>query len=171
MATCEQCRGTILLGGERFGEHRFCSRACYEGFMVRVAERAAGKDQLAGSVDGVFNGPCPVCRGEGPNDVHTAHKVTSFLVATHFSQQAQVCCKRCGNRMRMGALAHTAVLGWWGIPWGLVMTPVRIISNAAGCLGGPPKEPSRELTRVIKVNLGERLAQTALAAREQPQAG
>jgi hypothetical protein len=57
-------------------------------------------------------------------------KVTSVLVVTH--RQAQVVA---GTREQLeapyrSALIHNLLLGWWGIPCGLIWTPVALAANA-----------------------------------------
>ena len=55
-------------------------------------------------------------------------------------------------------LAHTTatfLVGWWGIPWGLVYTPMAIFRNLSGG---------------ERVTVGEILAHVELGAEEKPEA-
>jgi hypothetical protein len=48
--------------------------------------------------------------------------------------------------------------GWWGFPWGLILTPVQITRNIVGMCGGPDSSrPSADLQKLVQVNLGEQL--------------
>jgi hypothetical protein len=56
--------------------------------------------------------------------------VTSVLIVTH--RQAQIVT---GTREQLEAayrkaLVHNLLLGWWGIPFGLIWTPVALAANA-----------------------------------------
>ena len=45
--------------------------------------------------------------------------------------------------------------GWWGFPFGLIMTPVQVMRNLAGIFGGPnPASPSPALEKLIRRRLG-----------------
>jgi hypothetical protein len=47
------------------------------------------------------------------------------------------------------------VLGWWGFPWGLILTPVQITRNIAGmCKGPDSSKPSDNLRKLVLVNIG-----------------
>ncbi len=67
--------------------------------------------------------PCPVCG-------QTLHKLNggsvavaaSFLVATSYSVDNIIACPNCLDELSNKAQAKTALLGWWGIPWGPVRT-------------------------------------------------
>jgi hypothetical protein len=53
------------------------------------------------------------------------------------------------------------VAGWWGFPWGLLMTPVQITRNAWKLATPPnPAEPSPRLVQDARLQLAAR----ALAA-------
>lgn len=57
-------------------------------------------------------------------------KVTSFLVvtqrrsATYNGTLAQL------EEIARGARTHTLLLGWWGVPFGLIWTPMALARNA-----------------------------------------
>ncbi len=55
-------------------------------------------------------------------------KVTSALVVTH--RQAQVGTREQIEAAYRSALIHNLLLGWWGIPFGLIWTPIALAANA-----------------------------------------
>ena len=60
-------------------------------------------------------------------------------------------------------------LGWWGFPWGLVLTPVQIARNILGITSGPdPAVPSLALRKIVQVHLGAKLIE---ANRQKEAAG
>jgi hypothetical protein len=163
MATCEYCGTTILFGGVREGELRFCNDKCREAGQVAVVSQHIPPDILARKVAEIHQGPCPVCGGRGPVDVHTSHKIWSALVITHWSSDPQVCCRSCGRKSQFNSLLFSLLLGWWGIPHGLIMTPVQVGRNLAGLWGGPaPDKPSEQLIKLVRLSL----AAQVLLARE-----
>ncbi len=59
------------------------------------------------------------------------------MVLTSWSSKPKLSCKSCATKRQLGAMAFSSVAGWWGLPWGLVMTPVQIIRNIVEMAGGP----------------------------------
>jgi hypothetical protein len=61
------------------------------------------------------------------------------------------------KKQGLGA-AFSFFAGWWGFPWGLVMTPVQVIRNIVGMLqSGDSATPSEDLRRIVSASLAEQL--------------
>lgn len=74
--------------------------------------------------------PCPVC-GDNSQRLNgtTVHTVMSFLVVTTYSSKPVIACPDCLDKKNNNAILTTALLGWWGIPWGLLRSPQHIYRN------------------------------------------
>lgn len=93
-------------------------------------------DQLAafgpgGLEDG--EGPCERC-GASPSRTNEYMSVMSFVVFTRHRRYPARLCRACGTRVGLTELVKSALLGWWGIPWGLLtfgalVTNVRSLSR------------------------------------------
>ena len=110
MATCATCGTTILFGGKRVGQYRFCSDKCLARgrpltFAAQVPDAAA--DELARRL---LSAPCPKCHGLGPVDVHNAYSVWSALYLTRWSTKQIVGCRSCATKAQVQALVFSAVL-------------------------------------------------------------
>ena len=91
-------------------------------------------------------------------DVHVFHSVWSALVLTRWSSKPAICCQSCGTKSRLGGAASSMVLGWWGFPWGLILTPVQVSRNVIGMWRDPePQRPSPMLERAVRVHLAQQL--------------
>ena len=171
MAKCGYCSTTILFGGLRDGNQRFCNNKChYNAYVLRVSQ-AVPPELLERQVEEVFRGNCPKCRGLGPIDVHKIHRVWSAFVLTSWSSSPQVCCRSCGTKSQIGGALFSLALGWWGFPWGLILTPVQIARNIAGMSAGPDSSrPSADLRKLVQVSIGARLIEASRqqAAANQP---
>ena len=154
MASCAYCDSFILFGGVKDGEQRFCSAKCAaKGQVLRVAS-ALPADQVDQQVRAIHAGNCPKCGGSGPVDVHTSHRAMSALVVTQWSSHPLVSCVSCGTKAQLRDSAITLFLGWWGLPWGLVMTPVQLGKNFYGMFKKPdPREPTVALRHVVSSNM------------------
>lgn len=173
MAACDYCGATILWGGTRSGDFVFCNEKCQaEGILVTLIDQIPSEITQA-QLAQVHQGNCPACGGEGPIDVHTSHSATSAFVMTWWRSTPKVCCRRCGIKSQLGGLLWSGVLGWWGFPWGLIMTPVQILRNLGGIISPPnPFEPTAQLRKMVNLELASRLQDQLLhgAASGEPEA-
>jgi hypothetical protein len=162
MPSCSYCGTTILFGGQRDGQLRFCNSECQRKGIVATVAQHVPDAIVSEHVWKVHQGLCPRCGGSGPVDVHTSYRVWSALVMTSWSSRPHVVCRRCGFRARLGDAAFSLVFGWWGFPWGLIMTPVQVFRNVAGLLNTvDAATPSPQLNRIIRLNLAAHAIQGA----------
>ena len=153
MAACNACGTTILFGGVRDGETRFCNQDCHaKGYLV-FAARQVPPDLIRQQADAIHRGMCPRCQGPGPVDVHTSYRVWSALLLTSWKSRPQIACRRCGVKSQLGDSLFSAVLGWWGFPWGLVITPLQIGRNVIGMFRTPPIGASPELQHAVSLEI------------------
>lgn len=160
MAACAVCNKTILFGGERQGDLRFCSKRCaVQGHQFQLAATIPD-DQVRAEADAIRRAPCPRCsRRNGPVDLHLSHRIYSALVFTKWWTTPVVSCRPCANRRRALDLLFSLAFGWWGFPWGLLVTPVQVVRNVAALLT-PEKAttvPSPALERAVRMQLAARL--------------
>jgi hypothetical protein len=171
MASCAYCGTTILFGGVRDGDRRFCNAKCQAGGALVELSRQLTDSSVQQAVWEVHQGACPKCDGPGPVDVHTSYRVWSAILLTQWSNQPQVSCRKCGIKAQLGNTLFSAVLGWWGFPWGLILTPVQIGRNVWGMISPPDTAtPSAKLDNQVRLGLAARVAQQhrPQAAQAQP---
>ena len=77
------------------------------------------------------NLPCPIC-GNTTDKLNgtISYTVKSFIIFTTYGTEPTVACPDCLDKKNNDAMLSTALLGWWGIPWGLFKTPVYIYRNS-----------------------------------------
>jgi len=162
MARCSACGSTILFGGRRLGDLRFCNDKCLaRGRYLTFADQIpdAMVDDLARRT---LRGACPKCNGPGPVDVHNAYSVWSAVYLTSWKTQPHITCKSCGTRAQVQALLFSLVFGWWGLPFGFILTPVQVARNIGAMRRqSSPTEPSPDLLRAARLTLAARLAAQA----------
>jgi hypothetical protein len=154
MATCAYCGETIVFGGVKAGDLRFCNGKCLYKARILASSPSVPEEAVADLARQIHSGPCPLCQGPGPVDVHVAYWVWSALAFTRWGNRQQVSCRRCAAKSQAGRLAVSAVFGWWGFPWGIFITPVQVCRTAMA-LASPPKpmEPSARLRQVARAYL------------------
>lgn len=165
MARCTFCGTTVLFGGKKVEDLTFCNDKCLSNGQLALVARQIPDGVVATQARAIHGGACPVCgENRGPVDVHTSHKVASFLVMTSWSSKPRISCGSCGTRAQFGALMYSLFLGWWGIPWGILMTPVQIVRNLAAILRSEQSlTPSDQLEQLVRIGM----ASQALETRQQ----
>jgi hypothetical protein len=166
MAKCDYCGTRILFGGVRDGNLRFCNQKCRQNGVLLSLTSQVPTDVLQKHVDEVHQGRCPNCHGPGPIDAHTSYRVWSIILMTTWSSRPKISCRSCGIKRQLGDMAICLLFGWWGFPWGLILTPIQISRNIY-CIFRPPdpSKPSSLLHRLVCLNIAAHLAQNA---KQQP---
>jgi hypothetical protein len=166
MPNCDACGNTIVFGGVKHDGLTYCNNACAQrGAKVHGVVKVPS-DLIAKQAEVIHQGDCPRCGGPGPVDVHTSHTVYSFLVMTRWGSSPALCCRSCGRKKQLGAAATSLLLGWWGFPFGVILTPIQLLRNLAGILGlsGPKSStPSADLHKLVRLTMINR--QNAAAAQ------
>ena len=153
MATCDNCGTTIVFGGKSGGGLRFCSDRCLSVGQLVIAARQVPADIAKKQTLAVFSGKCPRCKGKGPIDVRMSHSVWSAVFMTSWKSTPHLTCRSCGIKSQAIDAVSSALLGWWGVPWGLLVTPVQIGKNIAGMAKGDGDAPSPELEREVRLRM------------------
>lgn len=73
---------------------------------------------------------CPECGQKNGQLIGSIIRtVKSFIVLTSYKKVPVITCRTCANKKRKNAMISTALLGWWGIPFGLFRTPIALIAS------------------------------------------
>ena len=154
MASCAFCGETILFGGVTKGQLRFCNSTCQSKGSLATAAATVPDSAAQALAQQIHMGICPRCQGPGPVDVHSAHWVYSALAFSRWGTKQQVGCRPCAVKTQVGNLLFSSVLGWWGFPWGLVMTPVQVGRTLMAIISPPdPSQPSPKLVQIARIQL------------------
>ena len=166
MATCGYCGTTILFGGVHDGAERFCNSTCHQSAALLRIAGSVPANVLQEHVWAAHTGLCPKCGGTGPVDVHRVYRVWSALVLTNWAALPQLSCRSCARQSQAGGIAFSFLLGWWGFPWGLILTPIQITRNIVAMFGGPdPGRPSADLEKFVKTTLAVKMVQAGQQQR------
>jgi hypothetical protein len=169
MPKCSYCDSTIVIGGVREGERRFCNQRCHEAGRLLSASQIVPEAVVRQRVTEIHQGACPRCQRAGPVDVHTSHSVWSALVITNWKSSSQISCVPCGKKAKLLSAVHSFFLGWWGFPWGLIITPVQVTRNLWGIARTPSSmTPSPQLEKIARLILAAELQQNPPGAVVPP---
>ena len=134
MKSCRWCGAMLLWMKVRDGETYYCNQ---EHLIAGQALNKISDSEVSDWVQQVHQGSCSKCGGIGPIDIHSSHEVYSLLLFTRWKSLRNICCRKCGIKAQSLALIFSLFLGWWGFPWGLVMTPIQVIRNLFGLVLPP----------------------------------
>jgi hypothetical protein len=74
--------------------------------------------------------PCPVCNATTEKlNATLAATVMSFIIMTNYKKELKIACPTCLDKQNNKAMLTSGLLGWWGIPWGIVRTVQALILN------------------------------------------
>jgi hypothetical protein len=165
MSSCDQCGKSILFGGRKLDGRRYCGAACARAHpLLEMADRVPS-DILQRHVDEWRRSTCPKCKqNHGAIDVHEHHRVHSLVLMTQWSTRRNVCCRRCGRREQLLSTLYCATLGWWGFPWGLLVTPVQIARNVAALCKSDSAQPSARFEQVVRRQIARRYLEAQSSA-------
>jgi len=155
---CSYCGTTILWGGRSEGDFRFCDEKCRQKGSVLLIAKQIPDDVVQGHSWKIHQGACPKCgQQRGPVDVYTSYKVWSMILMTSWSSVPQISCRRCGVKAMLWGATSSLLVGWWGIPWGILMTPLQVGRNIWGLLKSEESAtPSGQLEQMVRVHLASR---------------
>lgn len=100
--------------------------------------------------------PCPIC-GDTREKLNGTifYEVKSFVIFTTYSAKLAIACPTCLNKKNDEAIFSTALLGWWGIPWGLIRTPRYIYKNIKAKKQNNVENPNAILMSFTLEKIGE----------------
>jgi hypothetical protein len=159
VAICDYCGATYRGGAAVHGKLRFCTHQCRDKGRVLELLDQIPPSMIEDQIDKIRAGPCPECGSRASIDVHKSYKVYSALVWTSWRTRSHFCCQSCGRRHQAKALASSALLGWWGIPFGLLITPWQIVRNLLAMMRKADRA-SPDLERSVRIDLANALARS-----------
>lgn len=80
--------------------------------------------------DIVRNLSCPTCGNTTERlNVTMTGEVISVIFFTTYDKRIKIGCPHCLDKAHNSALLRSVLLGWWGIPWGIIRTLQAIVFN------------------------------------------
>jgi hypothetical protein len=75
--------------------------------------------------------PCPICNSNKTKlNATMTGTVVSFIIMTNYQKELKIACPDCLDQQNNNAILKSALLGWWGLPWGIVKTIQSFIFNS-----------------------------------------
>lgn len=126
---CPTCGVSVLFGGVKDGDKKYCSKNCYEADEINRLSKQIPEEAVVTLIDKIRNAPCPKCDGPGPIDVHRSYSIYSIILFTSYETNEHIVCLKCAKKKQLVNLLSSSLFGWWGVPFGIVVTPIQIVKN------------------------------------------
>ena len=162
MASCTSCNSFILFGGEKVDSFRFCNKKCLEDGKVYVEASKVSDQDVDELANEIHSGACPICHNRKGVEVRKSYDIASFVFYSRYQTLKHICCRTCGLKKQSLSFIGSLFLGWWGIPWGILITPVQLVSNIVAMLF-PPKtdKPSKDLKESARMIIAQHRTDSA----------
>lgn len=164
MAVCDYCGTTYRGGAAVHGNLRFCTHQCRDrGRILELLDEFAPK-VIDAEIQKLRTGPCEECGAQANIDIHKSYRVHSVVIWTQWRSLSHLCCQSCGRKHQWKAIGYSGTLGWWGLPFGPIITPIQIARNFFAIMRRADR-PSPDFTRIMRVHLAERVSAAARHAQ------
>ncbi|TWU59281.1 WD domain, G-beta repeat [Rubripirellula tenax] len=167
MPYCGACNSFILGGGKSEGGKRYCNAKCLEVGRTINYVGDIPDDIISKRAWQMRDAACARCGGPGPLDFHGGQQVISVIILTWTTDATVFGCHRCGKNAAIKATVTTLFAGWWGFPWGLIMTPIVLVTNTVALLQSTPPGPSARLLDAAKMDMAAQLRQRVESDAEE----
>ena len=102
------------------------------------------------------NCPCPICNNTRDKLNGTIyHSIKSIIVMSITETRWIIACPDCLDKQNRKAIVSCSLLGWWGIPWGILKTPVYIYRNLKVRGENRVSDPNGSLLSFTADNIGQ----------------
>jgi endogenous inhibitor of DNA gyrase (YacG/DUF329 family) len=151
MEICPNCGATVENDRKiTFQDSTFCSVKCLQERFPDAEILVENQDPIDHIATQIHEGACPLCGRLGTVDIYSSYRVISFLVLTSFSTIPELSCWRCAVKAKIKNGLITLLFGWWGIPCGIVLTPIYLLRNLISCITTSTHKPSKKLKEFVK---------------------
>ncbi len=143
---CATCRKSILFGGKRAGSRRYCSKRCFNADHLGRLADTVPETRVDEVVAQLRRSHCRSCRKESELEIFKSYVVFSVVVLTSWKEKSELSCRSCARGRQLKDMMSSMALGWWGIPFGLIVTPIILVMNGVALIHNPlNKSPSKAL--------------------------
>ena len=102
------------------------------------------------------NCPCPICNNTRDKLNGTIyHSIKSIIVMSITETRWIIACPDCLDKQNRKDIVSCSLLGWWGIPWGILKTPVYIYRNLKVKGENRVTDPNGSLLSFTADNIGQ----------------
>ena len=123
--------------------------------IVAAQFRVFSEEEIAEYCELLQAQPCPICHLSAQRlNATLSRKVMSFLIMTTWKTQFAIACRVCLDKLNRDASTTSALLGWWGFPWGIIRTIQALSDNGKMAKTNQMQYPNDLLKAFVANNVG-----------------
>jgi len=150
---CATCKKSILFGGERAGSRRYCSKKCFKADALGRLGDSIPESRVDEVAKQLRVSLCRSCHRQNDVEIFKSYLVYSVVILTSWREKPALSCRSCARKRQTKDLIASFLLGWWGIPFGLIVTPIIVVMNGLAMtrnpLNAPPSRALRDYARLV----------------------
>jgi hypothetical protein len=159
---CPSCGLSVLFGGIKHNGVKYCSKKCFDSDSTNRFASEIPDGEVESFAREIYAGSCPACNGDGPIDVFKSYFTYSIILYTNYKTKEHVVCVACARKVQRKDMALSALVGWWGFPFGLIITPIILLMNSVALLLNPAqKGPTKALIKQSRYILANKKLRNA----------
>lgn len=153
---CAKCQVRILFGAKKAGSRQYCSQKCLaEDELGRLSDLVP-EAQAVAMAHKIRREPCASCGGYDGVEIFKSYFIYSLFIYTSWREKREIVCRRCGRSNQRWDFFKSLLVGWWGVPFGILATPILLIKNIIEMRKDPtvlpPSDDMMQTARLAVVN-------------------
>lgn len=162
---CANCGSSILFGGKRSGDRVYCSAKCLNADDLGRQSDSVPELDVAKLARDIRRSQCPKCQQRNGVEIFKSYFVYSIVFMTSWKTKPALSCRSCARKQQAKDLVGSFFLGWWGIPFGIIATPIILMMNIGVMFRDPlARPPSKALLQHSRLLIADDILQR----RENP---
>ncbi len=122
---------------------------------IKVQSEPLDSSKFNEYCDIIQNEICPICNSKDDKlNATLVGEVVSMIIMTRYEKNLKIGCPSCLVKENNSGLAKSLLLGWWGVPWGVINTIQSVFFNNKMSKQAQQKEPNAVLKSFIISNIG-----------------
>lgn len=120
--SCDYCNSSATYKPVLDSGQRFCSVDCLNNTRLsEISEDIPGREIILHAKE-LKSSECPKCHIKDNNvEARKYHTIISIVFLSFISDKTHICCISCGRKTNFFAIVYCFFLGWWGIPFGIIV--------------------------------------------------
>lgn len=153
---CANCGSTILFGGKKSGNRKYCNEKCFEADEIGRMSDAIPDSEVDRFSAEIRQADCPQCGKNSGLEVFKSYFIYSVILFTSWKQKPELSCRSCARKRQLKDFFASSFLGWWGIPFGILITPIILVANVVAMIINPlHKQPSKKLKEYARLLIAQ----------------
>ncbi|MCJ8312244.1 MAG: hypothetical protein HRU38_08380 [Saccharospirillaceae bacterium] len=155
---CATCNSFIIFPGKKAGKRKYCNQHCFDmDKLGRISDDVSDTDAIS-RANIIKVSSCPTCQQTKALEIYKSYFVYSIILFTSWKTISELSCRSCAKKQQATNLTISSLAGWWGFPFGLIVTPIIIGANIVALIKKTDQEnTSKALIEYSRMSLAREI--------------